>query len=73
MNDFFWWFKQALIALLSVAFFVFGVQILIASYTLDNPFNFVMVFFSSSLIILISMVGILYPVMQVYAMFKTRQ
>ena len=33
---------------------VFGIIILIAAYHLDNPFYFVMTFFSSNLIILIS-------------------
>ena len=41
----------------SVFFLVFGIQILMASYGLKDPFAFIMTFFASNLIILISAVG----------------
>jgi hypothetical protein len=44
-----------------------------ASYQLNNPLNFIMAFFSASLIILVSIVGILYPVAQVYSLFKPKK
>ena len=73
MNNYFWWFKQAVIAILSIFFLILGVETLVASYRLANPLNFIMTFFSSNLIILISLVGILYPVLQVYTLLKPRQ
>lgn len=73
MKTYSWWFKHAAIATLSIFFMILGVETLIASYRLPNPLNFIMVFFSSSLIILISIVGILYPVLQVYALLKPKQ
>jgi di/tricarboxylate transporter len=73
MKTYFWWFKHAAMTILSVVFLILGVETLVASYRLPNPLNFIMVFFSSSLIILISLVGILYPVLQVYALLKPRQ
>jgi di/tricarboxylate transporter len=73
MKTYSWWFKHAVIAILSIVFLILGVETLVASYRLPNPLNFIMVFFSSSLIILISLVGILYPVLQVYALLKPRQ
>jgi Kef-type K+ transport system membrane component KefB len=39
---------------LGVFFLLFGVFILISAYNLDNPFWFIMTFFASNLIILIS-------------------
>jgi di/tricarboxylate transporter len=73
MNNYFWWFKHAAIAILSIVFLILGVETLVASYRLANPLNFIMAFFSSSLIILISLVGILYPVLQVYTLLKLKQ
>ncbi len=35
-------------------FLFFGIQLLVAAYRLNDPFNFVMTFFASNLIILIS-------------------
>jgi hypothetical protein len=37
---------------------------------MKNPLEFIMYFFSSSLIILISMVGIIYPVFRIRATLK---
>lgn len=36
-------------------FFIFGIDLLISSYSLKDPFNFVMTFFASSFVILISL------------------
>jgi membrane protein implicated in regulation of membrane protease activity len=49
-----WWIWQIILALAACFFLVFGIQMLIASYSLNDPFTFIMTFFSSSLIILIS-------------------
>ncbi|MBW1996883.1 MAG: hypothetical protein JRJ29_02840 [Deltaproteobacteria bacterium] len=49
-----WWVRQIFLALLGCLFLAFGVHVLIGSYGLNNPFWFVMTFFSSNLIILIS-------------------
>lgn len=48
--------KIKLIALLLIGLFflLVGVQLLIASYQLDNPFTFIISFFASNLMILIS-------------------
>ena len=73
MNPWFWWVKNAALTLLSLLFLVLGVETLIASYRLNNPLTFIMGFFSASLIILISVVGVLYPIMQVFSLFKGRK
>ena len=56
-----WWGKNIFIAFLSLFFLIFGINALIGAYSTKNPLEFIMYFFSSSLIILISMVGIIYP------------
>ena len=62
-----------MVAFLSLLFLVLGIETLIASYRLNNPLNFIMAFFSASLIILVSIVGVLYPVAQVYSLFKPKK
>ena len=54
------WIKNSLILLVSVFFLIIGVYILWGSYHLNNPQEFVMSFFSASLLILICIVGIIY-------------
>jgi len=70
MRSWFWWLKNILIAIFSLLFLVFGIQALMASYSMKNPYEFIMYFFSSSLIILISIVGIIYPALRVRAALK---
>jgi hypothetical protein len=54
MTGFFWWTKQLLLALTCCFFIFFGIYLLVAAYHLEDPFSFVMTFFASNLIILIS-------------------
>lgn len=68
----YWWGKQVSIGALSVFFLIFGIDLLVASYCLDNPYEFIMCFFASSLIILISAVGILYPAIRIFTLLKTK-
>jgi hypothetical protein len=65
-----WWGKNGFIGVLSLFFLIFGIEGLIAAYTLNNPMEFIMYFFSSSLIILISLVGVIYLLFRIYAFFK---
>ena len=68
----YWWGKQVSIGVFSVFFLIFGIDLLVASYRLDNPHEFIMCFFASSLIILISAVGILYPAIRIFTLLKTK-
>ena len=59
----FWWIRQIILVLVSCFFLIFGIQLLISAYGLNNPFWFIMTFFSSNLIILISaalLIGFIY-------------
>lgn len=67
--NYFWWIWQTILVLVCGFFLVLGIQILIQSYQLDNPFYFMMIFFSSNLIILISIVllaGLVWRMIGVY-------
>lgn len=51
-----WWVRQVLLILAGCFFLFFGIYLLIAAYHLKDPFSFIMTFFASNLIILISLV-----------------
>ena len=52
--DLYWWMRQIVLVLLGCFFFIFGILVLISSYRLEEPFSFILTFFSSNFIILIS-------------------
>jgi hypothetical protein len=54
MSEIFWWIRQGILALAGCFFLFFGIHLLIVAYHLKDPFHFIMTFFSSNLIILIS-------------------
>jgi hypothetical protein len=54
------WIKNIAILLFSLFFLMQGVNILMGSYSLKNPMEFLMYFFSASLLILVCLVGIIY-------------
>jgi hypothetical protein len=62
-SDILWWVRQVILVLLGFFFFLFGIHLLIAAYTLKDPAWFVMTFFASNFIILISatlLIGFIY-------------
>ncbi|MGV8080257.1 MAG: hypothetical protein AB2L22_09375 [Syntrophales bacterium] len=66
-----WWIRIIVIALGSAFFLAFGIESLTAAYRLRNAHEFIVYFFSSSFIILISLVGLLYPILQIYTFYRT--
>jgi protein-S-isoprenylcysteine O-methyltransferase Ste14 len=54
MTRTFWRIRQFLMIVFGVFLLFFGIQLLIAAYRLANPYWFIMTFFASNLIILIS-------------------
>ena len=53
-NPILWWVTQIILLALAVFFIIFGIDLLYTAYQLREPFSFIMTFFSSNLIILIS-------------------
>ena len=54
MTKVFWWIRQIILILAGIFFLLFGIHLLIAAYHLKDPAWFIMTFFASNLIILIS-------------------
>ena len=54
MANLFWWIKHIALLLAGGFFLLFGINLLISAYQLNDPFSFVMTFFASNFIILIS-------------------
>jgi hypothetical protein len=66
---YFWWVWQLILMIVSVFFLVMGIEIFIHAYRLKNPYHFILSFFASNLIIMISVVilaGIIYRMFGVY-------
>lgn len=53
-SNYFWWIRQIILVLAGLFFLALGIHTLIIAYKLDNPFSFVLTFFASNLMILIS-------------------
>ena len=67
-----WWCKNIVITILSLFFLLLGIDTLTGAFYLDNPLEFIIVFFAASFIILISLVGTVYPAFQFYAFFRMK-
>jgi di/tricarboxylate transporter len=73
MGSILWWGKNILIVLVALFFLVFGIETLIGTFNLKNPLEFIMYFFSASLVVLVSFVGFLYPAFQIHQLLKMRK
>ena len=49
-----WLATQIILALIAIFFILFGINLLYMAYQLPDPFSFIMTFFASNFIILIS-------------------
>jgi len=64
------WVRHIFLTLLSVFFLIFGVQVLLAAYRLEDPFAFIMTFFASNFIILISITLMLVFILKMKKFFN---
>ena len=71
MANLLWWIKHIALLLAGGFFLLFGINLLISAYQLNDPFSFVMTFFASNFIILISAALLLGFVMRLIARKKT--
>lgn len=65
-NKAFWWGKTIVVLMLASLFLMVGIGMFFSTYLLKNPLEFIMAFFSSSLIVLISLVGLIYSGFRIY-------
>ena len=73
MSNLFWWLRQIILVSVGAFFVYFGIQLLISAYELNDPFTFLMTFFASNFIILISgtlIIGFVYRMITVYRQSK---
>jgi len=73
MSGIFWWTRQILFILVGAFFLYYGIELLIYAYELREPHSFLMTFFASNLIILISatlIFGFAYRIFSVYRELK---
>jgi len=68
----FWWTRQVVLILLGCFFLIFGIHILVSSYKLEEPFSFILTFFASNFIILISLTLVIIFVYQMKAFVVSR-
>ncbi len=61
----FFWIKISAFGLASLFFLVMGVDALFSAYALRNPIEFLILFFASNLMILVSAVGCIHSVIKV--------
>jgi uncharacterized membrane protein HdeD (DUF308 family) len=64
------WAKYVLFGVFSAYFIFWGIVTLISSYSMSDPFNFIMTFFSSNLIILIGLVPVVGLCFKIYEWLK---
>jgi len=65
------WGSHTLIGAFSVLFLLLGIDTLFSAYHLKNPHEFVMYFFASNLMILVSAVGIIHAGIRVHSRIKS--
>jgi hypothetical protein len=73
MANLFWWIRQVILIMIATFFLFFGVQLLISAYELKDPYSFIMTFFASNFIILISaalIIGFAYRMVTAYRQSK---
>lgn len=65
-----WLAAQVVLALIAIFFILFGINLLYMAYQITDPFSFIMTFFSSNLIILISATLLLSFVLKIVTNIK---
>jgi len=70
MSGIFWWIRQIFLILLGFFFLYYGVELLISSYGLNDPYTFFMTFFASNFIILISAALVFVFVYRMIAVYR---
>ena len=76
MFSFFWWVRQVFLILAGCFFLIFGILLLVSAYKMKNPYSFIMAFFASNLMILISatlVLGFVLRMVKAYRLSKNNE
>lgn len=60
------WIKNIAVLFISLFFLIIGINTMIGAYRLNNPYEFVVYFFSASLLILVCLSGLIYFLVRVF-------
>jgi heme/copper-type cytochrome/quinol oxidase subunit 2 len=69
----YWWVRQFILVAIAGFYLVFGVQLLISAYQLNDPTSFIFTFYASNFMILFSgalLVGFIYRLVTTYRRMK---
>ena len=69
----YWWIRQIILIGIAGFYLVLGIQLLVSAYQLNDPPNFILTFYASNFMILISaalLVGFIYRLVLTYRRLK---
>ena len=69
----YWWIRQIILILIAGFYLIFGIQLLISAYQLNEPGTFILTFYASNFMILFSgalLVGFIYRLVTTYLRLK---
>ena len=69
----YWWIRQIILILIAGFYLIFGIQLLISAYQLNEPGTFILTFYASNFMILFSgalLVGFIYRLVTTYRRSK---
>ncbi len=68
-----WWLLQILMTFVCGFFFIFGIDLLMSAYSLNDPYSFIMTFFAASFVILISLALFISFIIKMVRVFRQMQ
>ena len=69
----YWWIRQIILILIAGFYLIFGIQLLVSAYQLNDPATFILTFYASNFMILFSaalLVGFIYRLVATYRRSK---
>jgi hypothetical protein len=69
----YWWIRQFILIAIAGFYLVFGIQLLVSAYRLNDPTSFIFTFYASNFMILFSgalLVGFVYRLVRAYRQLK---
>jgi hypothetical protein len=69
----YWWIRQIILVAIAGFYLIFGIQLLVSAYQLNDPTSFIFTFYASNFMILISaalLVGFIYRLVATYRRTK---
>jgi len=69
----YWWIRQFILIAIAGFYLLFGIQLLVSAYRLNDPTSFIFTFYASNFMILFSgalLFGFIYRLMKTYRQLK---